>query len=150
MALVPQHEFDQMVEHVESSYPFEACGILLGVWSEQEPRIVAVRRVYNISRHRTEDHFELSPRDYLVIDREAQRIGLDFVGVYHSHPDHPAFPSKTDFASAIQAWDDSDSWLYPILSVRGGAFAHCRCWQLHKGRFLEHPLHVVEPPRNFE
>jgi proteasome lid subunit RPN8/RPN11 len=34
------------------------------------------------------------------IKREARRRGLEIAGFYHSHPDHPAQWSATDFAEA--------------------------------------------------
>jgi proteasome lid subunit RPN8/RPN11 len=49
------------------------------------------------------------------IQRQARNLGLDIVGFYHSHPDHPAQWSKTDFAEA--------HWLgcsYIITSVEQG------------------------------
>ncbi len=54
----------------------------------------------------------------MKIQRQARGLGLDIVGFYHSHPDHPAQWSKTDFAEA--------HWLgcsYIITSIEQGKAA---------------------------
>ena len=40
------------------------------------------------------------PQELVKIQRQARGLGLDIVGFYHSHPDHPAQWSPTDFAEA--------------------------------------------------
>ncbi len=53
--------------------------------------------------------------ELIRIQRQARADGLDIVGFYHSHPDHPAQWSTTDFAEA--------HWLgcsYVITSVEQG------------------------------
>jgi len=58
------------------------------------------------------------------------------VGIWHSHPDHPARPSETDRAAAWEGWS------YLIASVTDAGLSELRSWRLSGERFLEEP---VEP-----
>ena len=60
------------------------------------------------------NRYLISPRDLLEAEKAARALGLDIVGVYHSHPDHPARPSEFDREHAFP-W-----YSYIIVSVRGG------------------------------
>jgi proteasome lid subunit RPN8/RPN11 len=79
------------------------------------------------------------------VEREATDNGLDVIGFYHSHPDHPAVPST---------FDREHSWpwyTYIILSVRSGDVVDTRAWQLSDDRSRFRQITVVHPvtsPRN--
>lgn len=91
-------------------YPGECCGILLG---SRENFIV--REVYAtqnaIMRTRGKDHFLIDPLDIYRAEKKADEKGLDMVGFYHSHPDHPAELSAEDDRNMIP------ELLYLIVSV---------------------------------
>lgn len=82
-----------------ATYPDEACGALLGTFPDGEgPRaVVDILPIVN-SRESTEQYhrFRIEPLDYQRADDLAAERGLDVVGFYHSHPDHPAVPSDYD------------------------------------------------------
>ena len=67
--------------------------------------------------HSLADRFYLDPRDYMRADRAARAQGLDIVGCYHSHPDHPAIPSERDRVGA-QGVGGGSSFSFLIQSVR--------------------------------
>jgi len=70
----------------------------------------------------------ISPEDILEAEKEASASGLDIIGVYHSHPDHPARPSEFDRDNAVP-W-----YSYVILSVAGGVPAELTSWRLREDR----------------
>ncbi|PSN17925.1 metal-dependent protease of the PAD1/JAB1 superfamily [filamentous cyanobacterium CCP5] len=74
------------------------------------------------------DRFWIEPEDILQAQRLAVDLGLAIVGVYHSHPDHPAVPSERDRAIA---WSD---YSYLILAVEQGATTDVRSWSLDAHR----------------
>ena len=84
-------------EHASEGYPYEICGLLLG----QGLEVTEVRRATNIEQENPETRYTIDPRDQLRIQREADDLGLDVVGYYHSHPDHPAQASLTDAARSF-------------------------------------------------
>lgn len=114
-----------------AGYPDETCGLLLGLNDARGCRIAAQRTARNLNRVRAADRFELDPQDYLAAENEAARAGLEVVGIWHSHPDHPARPSETDRA---MAWP---GWSYVILAVAPGRRADLRSWRLAGQAFVE-------------
>jgi len=75
-----------------------------------------------------QNRFSVAPKDVIDADRAAQARGLDVVGWYHSHPDHPARPSEYD---REHAWP----WYsYIILSVAKGTAAEMTSWRLQDDR----------------
>jgi proteasome lid subunit RPN8/RPN11 len=99
--------------HGAEGYPHEICGIMLGPTGEG--RVTEVRRARNIIVDRARDRYEIDPRDHIRIQREADAEGLDIVGYYHSHPDHPAQASRFD---TERAWA---GYVYVIVSVQNGS-----------------------------
>src|SRR6059058_2487387 len=77
--------------------------------------------------------FRVAPGDTLASMKRAREAGMDLVGLYHTHPEHPAVPSDFDRDAA---WPD---WSYLILSVREGRVAEERSWVLaeEERRFME-------------
>jgi proteasome lid subunit RPN8/RPN11 len=76
----------------------------------------------------------------MAAEDEAEALGLDVVGVFHSHPDHPAEASETDREWALP-W-----FSYLITSVRSGRAAESRSWRLVDDRsiMIEEPLLVAQ------
>jgi proteasome lid subunit RPN8/RPN11 len=100
---------DAMVAHCLSAFPEEGCGLLVGIPDEQ--RVVSCHPAQNVTA--SARVYEVSPRDYLRIDSEAEAAGLEVIGVYHSHTHTDAFPSPTDIESAVDP-----SWHYVLVSLR--------------------------------
>jgi proteasome lid subunit RPN8/RPN11 len=73
-------------------------------------------------------------------ENEAARRGLDVIGVFHSHPDHPNRPSGYDLEWALP-W-----YSYVITSVQGGRAVESRSWRLQDDRqgFAEEAILVQE------
>ena len=92
--------YDEMRRHGEETYPHECCGVLLGLPSEGVNEVEAVVRAGNTRTDSAHNRYQIAPQELVRIQREARGRGLDIVGFYHSHPDHPARWSPTDFAEA--------------------------------------------------
>ena len=126
---------------LESTYPFEGCGFLVGSVGE-EIRVVQQRPVRNdrAGGRSATNRYLISPEDFLIATGEAEAAELDIVGVYHSHPDMPPRPS---------AYDQEHAWpwyQYLIVSVVAGAAGDMRLWQLSEDRngFVEQAICVEE------
>lgn len=111
-------DYEALRRHGEETYPHECCGVLLG---KSEPEGNIVREIVRAGNTRTDsahNRYNIAPQELVKIQRQARGLGLDIVGFYHSHPDHPAQWSPTDFAEA--------HWLgcsYIITSVEKGKAA---------------------------
>jgi proteasome lid subunit RPN8/RPN11 len=135
---------EKIRRHGEESYPHECCGALLGRDSSSEGGVKRPREILELYPllNRREDsprnRFSVAPRDVINADLAAQARGLDVVGWYHSHPDHPARPSEYD---REHAWP----WYsYIIVSIPNAAAGAMTCWRLQDDRagYAEESLEV--------
>jgi proteasome lid subunit RPN8/RPN11 len=97
----------------ERAYPNEGCGILLGTFVG-EIEVTEVREGANLRQDRARDRYVLDPRAILQAEKDARARGIDVVGFWHTHPDHPARPSQYD---ADHAWPE---YVYVIMAVAAG------------------------------
>ncbi|MFZ0995046.1 MAG: M67 family metallopeptidase [Candidatus Dormiibacterota bacterium] len=130
--------FERMAELAVAAYPFEGCGVLVGDPGERQARVVQVMEGHNLVQDRRRDRYELDPRDIIQAERYARESGLEVIGFYHTHPDHPARPSQFD---TDRAWP---GYIYVVISVNAGRLAEATAWRLAEGegpsRFQEVPL----------
>ncbi len=112
---MPATVYNAMRAHGEETYPHECCGVLLGQFSDNDWCVVAAVHAGNTRTDSAHNRYSIDPAELVRIQRDAMRRGLDIAGFYHSHPDHPAQWSATDFAEA--------HWIgcsYVITEVRNG------------------------------
>ena len=102
--------FEAIQAHGSEGYPDEICGLMLG----NDHVVTDVRRARNIIVERSRDRYEIDPLDQVRIQREADASGLNVIGYYHSHPDHPAQASRFD---TERAWA---GYVYVIVSIEKG------------------------------
>jgi len=129
--MLPEAVRGRMEDRACRRHPHEACGLLLGRRSGSRTAVVDVVESRNLVTARAHDRFELDPADHLAAEELARELGLDVVGIWHSHPDHPAVPSEAD---RVHAWE---SWAYVIVSVVDGVARELRAWRLAGERFVE-------------
>jgi proteasome lid subunit RPN8/RPN11 len=137
IALAPA-QVEAIREHGRAAYPEECCGALLGRAGEEACVVEDVRAIGNTHGDGRRRRFLVDPRDYLAVEREARLRGLDLLGFYHSHPDHPARPS---------AYDREHAWpnlVYLIVAVAGGTPAEMTCWRLSEDRAAMLPESISE------
>jgi proteasome lid subunit RPN8/RPN11 len=107
------------------------CGLLVGKRAGRRVEVVRAESAGNLDRDRPQDRYVLDPGDFVRIDTTAREEGLDVVGIWHSHPDHPARPSATDLE---RAWE---GWAYVIVSVGRDGARDLRSWWLAGPEFRE-------------
>lgn len=115
---MPATVYDAMRAHGEETYPHECCGVLLGQVVRGEWHVEAAVRAGNMRTDSAHNRYSIDPAELVRIQRDAMRQRQDIAGFYHSHPDHPAQWSATDFAEA--------HWIgcsYVITEVRSGRAA---------------------------
>lgn len=121
----------QIQEQLESAYPNEACGFLVGTEKNRRRQITGLIAVENRSTENQRRRFVVDPMDYLKAERSAAQDGLALLGIYHSHPDHPAIPSAHDLEFAQPYFS------YFIHSVTNGKMTDNRSYRLLDGKFIE-------------
>jgi proteasome lid subunit RPN8/RPN11 len=134
---IRQAAFEAIQAHGAEGYPDEICGIMLGTQAEQV--VIEVKRARNIIVERSRDRYEIDPLDHIRIQREADAAGLDIVGYYHSHPDHPAQASRFD---TERAWS---GYVYVIVSIENGKAVDANAFvtEADGGPFRLEPLELI-------
>lgn len=118
----------RMKKHSHRSYPEECCGFLLGS-SEGDVKLVRdILELGNAMQENRARRYIVTPRQYRDAEHRAEELHLELLGVYHSHPDHPARPSQFDIEHALP-W-----WSYIIIAVDRGVPAETTCWLLRDDR----------------
>lgn len=114
--------------HAEIDYPYECCGFMLGTIRDGVRYITELRMQDNERDNSKENRFLISPMAFRDAERYADEKNLDLLGIYHSHPDHPANPSEFD---REHAWP---WYIYVIVSVNKGKAGAFKAWQLEEDR----------------
>lgn len=118
MIEIEKAAWDVMVRHAEDTYPRECCGVMIGSVDGDQKKVTEARALENVYTGGQEDRYEIRPADLLQSDRDARKLGLDVIGIFHSHPDCAAYFSKTDL-------ENSCPWYsFVVLSVDKGRFNH--------------------------
>ncbi len=115
-------------EHGRRDYPYECCGLLMGRADGEIRSVTALSPIRNARDDSRHNRYLIAPEDMLRAEKEARSKGLDIVGTYHSHPDHPAKPSEFDRDQAFP-W-----YSYIIVSVIQGTPGDLASWSLRDDR----------------
>ncbi len=149
MLQLTREQFERIVAQGLEGKPLEICGLLAGA---AHPPIegVAVTHVELVYPIESDDKspltYTLNATGYLRAVKDIEARDLQVVGIYHTHPGTPAYPSQTDVARAH--WGDTDDLLFPdysylIVSLREPAHPEPHSFKI-KGRRI--PDDVVEEP----
>jgi proteasome lid subunit RPN8/RPN11 len=141
---------DAIRDHGEQTYPHECCGALLGVPTPEGWRVADSIMAGNTRTDSAHNRYHIAPIELVRIQRSAREKKLEIAGFYHSHPDHPAQWSATDFAEA--------HWLgcsYVITSVVKGKATVTNSFLLRGAteedkRFEQQVIEVQDEPSDFE
>lgn len=127
-----QEQLDEMIAHVDSQLPLEACGLLVGRGSSVEKVLLVANQAQSPVR------FVMDPIEQLQAFEWIELQGLELLGIFHSHPTGPETVSPTDIAES--AYDV----VHVILSFAEGHWRVRGFW-IQDDSFDEVTLQVVSP-----
>ena len=135
MIAISPELLDEIRAHGRDTYPEECCGGLLGLRGEPA-KVSRVERIDNVRDVERARRYEVSPQDYLRLERLAAEGGVELLGFYHSHPDHPAAPSAYDREHAFPFFH------YLVCAVASGRPGEITAWVLSedRGEFGQEPI----------
>jgi proteasome lid subunit RPN8/RPN11 len=129
MITLTEQQRADITQHAESEYPNECCGAVLGRFEDGKK---ITHRILPISNMREAEakhnRFLIRPEEFLHCEKTARKAGLEIIGFYHSHPDHPAKPSPYDLEHAFPVYS------YIIVSVDNGKANKTTSWELLNDR----------------
>ncbi len=128
-------------EHGRQAYPEECCGALLGTADNGSARVARIARMENARRDERRRRYVIEPLEYARVERQADAESLSVLGFYHSHPDHPAVPSKYDRENGLPFFH------YVVLSVGAGVPGEAASYVLSedRGAFEREEIRIQGP-----
>lgn len=136
---IRKDDLDVLIDHCKCEFPNEACGILAGSNGN-------VSKIYRMVNARPSPvSYEMDPAEQFRVMKEIRQAGMGIVGIYHSHPSCPAYPSAVDVEKAY--WPDTlfpnyPEALYIIVSLMGQRHPMVKCFSIAEGAVKEVPLLV--------
>jgi len=119
--------FEQLLEHAEREPLGECCGLLAG----ERGVITLAIPAKNVASDPAKN-YEIEPSEIVRMMREFRTRGLDFLGIYHSHPTGENRPSARDIELAYYS-----EAVYVILSPRADALRPVRAFSIRDGSVTE-------------
>ena len=138
---IRQSHLDAISAHGKRGYPNEVCGVLLG--PAGQGRVTKVVEMLNRETELPKVRYQIDPADLLKLQRESRNEGIEIIGFYHTHPDHPPRPSETD--RRVAAGGLSDGVFHIVMAVDQGERTHLEtAWVFRDGlqAFEPEPLEI--------
>jgi proteasome lid subunit RPN8/RPN11 len=140
MLTIRKDDLQVIIDHCLSGYPDEACGILGG-------RDGRVENVYCMTNARPGPvSYEMDPEEQFTVMKDIRQAGLEMVGVFHSHPGGPAYPSVIDVEKAywpgMQLPNYPDA-VYVIVSLMDRTDPSAKGYAINCGAVQEVTLSVI-------
>jgi len=134
--------YNAMIAHVLQTPTFESCGLLSG----SGDTVTRLFQANNIAENRA-TRYEAEPLDVRRILEAIDDAGEEHLGIYHSHPNSPAYPSATD--RRLAAYDVR----YVVISLKDRQRPDVRAFQICKAHpsdedaiVREEPIEIVDRP----
>ena len=131
---------EEMHRHALADFPNECVGFFFGKIKEDHKTVSEYVPLENSKEGDQRRRFEVAPLDYMKAEKHALEEGLDLLGIYHSHPNHPAIASIHDLEKAMPYFS------YVIVSINEGKYDDIKSWKLHdeKRAFYEEKILISE------
>lgn len=131
MLILKKEFLSQIIAQARQEFPNEACGILAGKDSQ-------VERVYEmVNAQKSPEKYFMDSREQLKVIKEMRALGLEMLGIYHSHVASPARPSADDIEMAF--YPEAS---YLIVSLENKDNPSVRAFKIQEGRVSEEELKI--------
>ncbi len=144
MVKLPRKIYDEMISHAKEASPNECCGLLAGVG-------ITVSDIYRIQNLPPDDptilalavpadrrfRYVMDPKEQLLAFKRMREKGTVMLGIYHSHPHSPAYPSETDVRLAY--YPDAH---YLIVSLKKSDAPVVRAFCIVEQKVIDDTLEV--------
>jgi proteasome lid subunit RPN8/RPN11 len=144
MLRVPKGIWAEMITHARGEAPNECCGLLAG----NEERVAQIYPIQNLPSDdpRVTDlkvpadrrfRYIMDPKEQLLAFKKMRQSGVELLGIYHSHPHSPAYPSETDVRLAFYA-----DVYYLIISLEDKERPQVRAFRIAEQTITEEKIEI--------
>lgn len=123
--------------HALKTFPYECVGLLIGASGKKEFEVKKIVKAKNTLGSLVA--FETDPQFIYKVYKDAEKRGLELIGIYHSHPNLHAFVSSRD-AEFMKYWTRI-AWL--ILSVGRDSVLERKAFMMKKGKIEKIEVRVL-------
>lgn len=134
MLYLTKTQFNDIINHAKKEYPKECCGIVTGNVSQRSKVVTKVYRMTNVSENPETCYF-MKPEEQLKVFKEMRQLGVEMLGIYHSHAYSPAYPSQRDCELAF--YPEAD---YIIISLKNFNNPEVRAYKILEGNIVEEKI----------
>ncbi len=127
---VPARVLAVMIDHSRACLPEEACGLIA---FDDSGSIREAHPLENVDHSATA--FTVDPEGHYRVLEAVEAKGWRIGGAFHSHPNSPAIPSRTDVTGALEP-----RWLHVIVGHASGDAPEVRGWWISGADVAEEPL----------
>ncbi len=136
MIYLTEQQVRMLIKHSKRELPDEACGILVGrCVGKGEKKAETLYQMTNTDK--SSRTFFMNPKEQLKVMKEIRNLGLQMVGIYHSHPETEAYPSIRDVEFAYYPGVS-----YIIVSLKDEDNPSIRSFEIEEGKVTEEKVRV--------
>ena len=107
LLLLSKNVYSKIINHVKEGYPYEVCGVLLGKRFNDICYATEAIKLKNIIK--SPRRFWFNVKHWMKVIYQGKEKGLEYIGLYHSHPDSDIVPSLYDLERMVEA--PGEVWL---------------------------------------
>ncbi len=131
MISITKNLFEQIIKHSKREFPNEACGVLAGKEGN-------VQKVYEmLNTEKSPSTFFMEPKEQLKVMKEIRSLGLEMIGIYHSHVASRAYPSAHDVEMAFYP-----EVSYVIISLKDQDHPSIKSFRIEEGKTTEEEVKI--------
>ena len=116
---IPYSVARQIADHAQADRPNEVCGLLAGRGNQ----ILEAIPVQNIAEQ-PKTRYQMEPTEQIRALKQIEKDDLEWLGIYHSHPNSAPIPSPTDISKSTDS-----SLIHMIVSLKSRKPA-LKAWQI--------------------
>ena len=140
MLYLSKQQAEQLIAQAKKEAPNEACGILAGPPLAEAGEQKRIEKIYPMTNQdQSAVSFFMDPQEQLRVIKEIRSLGLEMVGIYHSHPQSQAYPSTRDVSLAFYPETS-----YVIVSLKDQDKPTIKSFKIIKGKISEEEVKVVD------
>jgi len=138
MLYLSKKQANELIEHSKKESPNEVCGILAGLPARQAGKEGKVQKIYRmINTEKSAATFFMDPKQQLKVMKEIRSLGLEMIGIYHSHSQTEAYPSAHDVELAY--YPEAS---YVIVSIKDKDNPSIRSFKIIEGNITEEEVKI--------
>ena len=131
MFKITERQYLIIMRQAQGCYPYETGGILGG----KEQTVLGVLPIYNKDLNKPKESYGITTEDLLRGEAFLKKYDLEFLGLYHTHPQGVPFPSDKDLSHG-------QKYLF-IIGLADRYNPELRAYRIEQGEIVPEPIKII-------